>query len=159
MVDDDATPSGITLSVSPTSVNEGDGTTTITVSAAVGGGTTYGASQDLPITVTGSGSSGTVGFTPVSAFNLPVAAGASSGSATFALTPIDNAVDESDETVTVGSSSALVSNSPTITIHDNDEFSTVVDLGVSPTSVGEGNGATTITVTATVTSGGAFQDA
>ena len=157
LVDDDEAPSGVTLSVNPSSVDEGDGATTITVSAAVEGGTTYAATQVLRITVAGSGNSGTVGFNPVSAFDLSVAAGASSGSGTFELTPIDNAADETDETITVSSSSTLVTNSATITIHDNDEVSLTIDLSVSPSSVGEGDGATTITVT--VTSGGAFQDA
>ena len=155
LTDDDDTPS-IALSVSPTSVDEGSGATIITVTGTVGGGTTFGAAQSIALSVAGSGNAGVVGFAPVTGVALPVAAQATSGTTTFTLTPTDNQTDEGDETITISSTSDLVSNSATLTLHDNDGAATI-RLAASPTSVAEGDGATTVTVTAT--SSGTFSGA
>ena len=147
--DDDATPS-ISLSVNKSSVNENGGATSITVTATVGGSTRFAAAQTLPITVTGSGTGSAVDFAPVSKFNLNLSAGAASGTASFTITPTNDSVDESDETVTVGSSSSLVSSNATITISDDDATPTSVGLTVSPATVLENAGTTAVTVTASI---------
>ena len=150
ITDNDAAPTGVTLSLSTTSIAENAGATTITVTGTVGGTTTYGAKQTLSISVDGSGTAEAVDFAAVSDFNLEIAAEGTKGTATFTLTPTDDTVDEVNETVTVSSSNSIASNKPTITITDNDAAPTGVTLTVSPTAVDEGAGATTVTVTGTV---------
>ena len=159
LTDDDAAPKGIEFTVSPTSVDEADGATSVTVSASVKGGTTYAAAQSLPVTVTGSATDSAVDFAAVASFNLAVAAESTSGSATFTLTPTNDAVDETDESITVGSSSALVTQSATLTLTDDDAAPTGMALSVSPASVDEGDGATSVTVTATVQGGTTYATA
>ena len=153
LTDDDDAPSGIAIAVTPDSVQEGDGATTITLSATVLGGTTYGSGTALPISVKGSGASGVVGFTPVSDFTLTVPSGSSSAQSTFTLTPTDNSTADSDETVTIGSTSGLVNGSATVTITNDDLPAQSIALSVSPTSLGEGDGNTTFTVTGILASG------
>ena len=156
LTDNDDAPAGITLSVTPTLVVEDDGDTPITVTATVTGGTTYGTAQSLNLTVAGSGTPNAVGFTPVTGVTLPVAAAAASGKTTFMLTPLDNNDVNTPETITISSSSAVVSNTTTIELHDDDVNLTIA-LTVSPASVAEGDGPTPITVTATSTD--TFNDA
>ena len=150
ITDDDATPSGVTLSLSPTSVAENAGATTVTVTGTVGGTTTYGAKQTLSISVDGSGTAEAVDFAAVSDFNLEIAAEGTKGTATFTLTPTDDKVDEANETITVSSSNSIASNKPIITLTDNDAAPTGITLVVSEDTVDEGDGATTITLTGTV---------
>ena len=147
LTDDDDPPTGISLSVYPVSVSERDGDTTITVTGTVTGGTTYGAAQSLDLKVEGSGTTGVVGFAPVSGLTLSLAAGAGSGSTTFTLSPIDDADIAADETITISSSNPLVSDSAMITLYDDD--GSPIRLSVEPMTISEGDGATTITVTAT----------
>ena len=149
LTDDDAAPTGFTLSVHPTSVDEGDGNTTITLTGTVTGGTTYHAAQLLDIKVEGSGNTGVVGFTPVTGVALFIAPETLQNSITFTLSPVDNTDQDADETITISSTSPLVSDSATITLTDNDGIP--ITLSVSPASVSEGDGSITITVTATST--------
>ena len=151
LTDDDDAPTSITLTVDDDAVGEGDGATTITVTAAVDGATRFATATTVTVSVAGSGTATAVDFAAVSSFDISIAAGAESGNETFTLTPTDDAVDETDETVTVsGTSGSLTVNSATITLTDDDEAPTSITLTVNDNSVGEGDGATTITVTATV---------
>ena len=150
LTDDDATPTGISLALSTSAVSEGAGTTTITVTGTVSGTTTYRAKQTLPISVQGSGTASAVDFAAVPNFNLEIAAEGTRGSATFTLTPVDDQVDETNETVTVSSSNSIATNSPTITLSDNDAPPSGITLTVNTTSVDEGAGTTAITLTGTV---------
>ena len=145
--DDDATPS-ISLSVNKISLNEDDGATEITVTATLDGSTRFATAQTLPITVTGSGNTAAVDFSPVANFDLSIDAGASSGTATFTLSPIDDSVYESDETITIASTSPFVSDEATITILDNDHANVSVSLAISHTVIYEDGGAVEITVSA-----------
>ena len=147
LTDDDDAPSGISLSVYPMSVNEGDGDTTITVTGTVNGGTTYGAAQSLDLKVEGSGMTGVVDFAPISGVMVPLAAGAGTGTTTFVLSPVDNTDSNADETIIISSSNPLVSDSAMVTLYDDD--GTPISLSVDPMTISEGDGATTITVTAT----------
>ena len=154
ITDDDAAPTGIRLSVNPTSVDEDDGATTVTVTATVTGGTRYATARTVSVSVAGSGMATAVDFTPVPGFNISIGAGAASGSATFTLTPSDDSVDETQETITVaGTSFGVTVTSATLTLNDDDAAPTGIRLSVNPTSVDEDDGATTVTVTATVTGG------
>ena len=75
------------------------------------------------------------------AFDIEIAAGAASDTAGFTLTPTDDAVDETNETITVsGTSGSLTVNSATITLTDDDGAPTSITLTVDDSSVGEGDG-------------------
>ena len=151
LTDDDGTPTSITLTVNDDSVGEGDGATTITVTATLDGTTTLGSAATVRANVAGSGTATAVDFDTVAAFDITIAAGDASGTANFTLTPTNDVVDETDETITVrGTSAGLTVNSATISLTDNDAAPTAITLTVDDSSVGEGDGATSITVTATV---------
>ncbi len=148
LTDDDATPT-ISLAVNPSNIVESDGATAITLTASINELTTFAESQTIPINVAGSGITAAVDFLPVQDFSITLVAGTYSETATFTLTPIDDSEDETDETITVASTSALVANSATIVLVDDDATPGIL-LSVTPSSVREDDGPTEITVTATV---------
>ena len=128
ILDDESASTTVTLTVSPTSVREdarrayeyGAAETTVTVTAALDGD----ARGQTEVTVSVSGDSATAGtdYTAVQDFTITIAAGETSGTGTFTLAPIDDLVDEPDETVTVtGTTTSGLSVEPaTIRIEDND---------------------------------------
>ncbi len=129
ITDDDDAPGGITLSAEPTTVGEGAGGTTVTVTATVNGATRFAAEQTVTVSVGGSGSgdSATEGtdYAAVADFGIAIAAGAAGGSASFTLTPADDGVAEDGETVSIGGAlagvtvtgtSVTIDDSPTLTV-------------------------------------------
>ncbi|MXZ99501.1 MAG: hypothetical protein F4Z23_10760, partial [Acidimicrobiaceae bacterium] len=147
LVDDDAAPSGVALSVDDDAVNEGDGAQTITVTAAVQGTTRYALARTVTVSVAGSGDADVVGFTAVGNFDITIAAGADSGTNTFMLTPTDDSVDEYDETITVSGAGSDVASvtSDTIELSDNDD--TTVTMSAPSGDVGEASGTKDVTLT------------
>jgi len=148
LIDDDEVPT-ITLSASPESILENDGATTVTVTATLNRQLPLDSDQILPIRVAGSGTLAAVDFLPVQDFDLTLAAGTHTGTAVFTLTPTDDSEDEINETITVGSTNELVTNSATIVLVDDDDTPSI-SLSAAPSSVREDDGPTEITVTATV---------
>ena len=167
--DNDGAPSTIALSVDTDggtggeqdTVGEEDGATTVTVTATVQGSTRFGTAQDVTVKVGKSGDAAVEGtdYANVADFTLTIAAGAASGTKTFSLTPTNDVLDESDETLTVeGTHGSATVTADTITIEDNDGAPSTIALSVdtdggtggAQDTVGEGAGATTVTVTATV---------
>ena len=145
-----AVSTAVTLSVDPTSVSEGAGGTTITVTGTLNGATR---SSDTPVTVSVNSGTATVGtdFATVSDFTLTIPAEATRGSTTFSLTPTDDDMYEGAETLTVsGTTTGLTVDATTITITDNDAAPTKVILSVDPATVSEGASGTPITVTGTL---------
>ena len=147
----------ITISISgPSNVDEGDRTTDYTVSLSPDGVTptadltvSYGtadgtakAGSDYTAT------SGTLTFTNTAA-----------GSQTFTVQTTEDTFDESNETFTVtisspsgggGPTPTLGTSSVTTTIDDDDDAISGITLTVNPTSVGEDDGKTEFTVTASL---------
>ena len=119
-VDDDETPSTtVTLAVSPAAVGESAGATTVTVTGTLDAAPF---TQDTVVSVTESPGTATPGsdYRPGAA-TLTIAAGDTSGTATLTFKPVDDAVDESDETVIVkGETSGLPVTPATLTITDDD---------------------------------------
>ena len=151
LTDDDAAPTSITLTVDDDSVGEGDGATTITVTATVDGTTRFAAAKTVRVGVAGSRTASAVDFTGVSAFDITIAAGAASGTASFTLTPTDDTMEETDETITVsGTSTGLTVNPDTITLTDDDGTPPTVTLALSPTSIAESGATNATTVTASL---------
>ncbi|MYD78093.1 MAG: hypothetical protein F4239_04080, partial [Gammaproteobacteria bacterium] len=99
--EDDAAPAGLTLSVSPSNVGEQDGDSSVTVTAMLDGGITF--TEDTTVTVSvGDGTAVSPGdYAPVDDFKIAIPAGQSSGTDDFTLTPVNDAVDEHEETVSV----------------------------------------------------------
>ena len=156
LTDDDAASESIALSLDRTEVAENAGDTTVTVTATLNASART-AETVVDLTVSGSGAADAVDFTPVTPFTLTIPPNAASGQAMFTLTPMDDVVDESNETVTV---SGAVAAAPTLAVHaasltltDDDEASDAIALSLSPAEVGEGAGTATVTVTATMNAG------
>ena len=152
--DDDAKP---TLSIGDAAAVTEGGTASFTISLSAESG------RDVTVKwATAADSDGanpaTSGedYTAVSATTVTIAAGATE--ATVSVTTLQDAIDEPAETFRVELSSptnADVSSDAgagtgTGTINDDDNAPTSISLSASPASVGEEDGATEITVTATV---------
>ena len=138
----------LNLAVIPDQVAEGATEVVHAVTATLTGGTR---ATDTNVTVSVSGDTATAGddFVAVPDFTLTIPAGTASGEGSFTMAPVDDSLDEPDETVTVsGAASGLVVLPATVTIVDDDEASMI--LAVHPASVPEGGGAARVTVTATL---------
>ena len=147
---------GLALSVNPTSVNEAAGDATVSVTATLNGGAFTG-STEVTVAVGATGEQATEGtdYATVADFTLTIAAGARTGTATFTLRPTNDNFGEGPETLSVsgtptGSAAGLTVVNTQITIIDDDAVSSGMTLSVSPPSVAENAGATSVTVTATL---------
>ena len=152
VTDDDAPPTGITLSTSPTTIAENAGTTTVTVTAEVNGTTRYADAKTVTVSVAGHNTAGKVQFMPVTNFDITIPAGQTSQTNTFDLTPTDDSTDTADgqASVTGTMTGGGSVTSTTIAVTDDDATPTAITLSVDDNSVAEGDSGTTINVTATV---------
>ena len=118
--DNDAAPS-VALSVSPATVAENAGATTVTVRGDVQGATRFGAPDTIAVSVAASGAQGVTGFAAVEDFDLVIPAAADAGSTTFTLTPTNDNTDQADETITIsGAAEGVTVTSATLTLEDDD---------------------------------------
>ena len=103
----DGAATSVTLSVSPSSVVEDAGSTSVTVTATADAAVAV----NTPVTVTIGGGTATSGtdYAAVSDFTITIAANATSGTGTFTLTPTQDTAIEGGERVIVSSSSTAVS--------------------------------------------------
>ena len=152
LVDDDEESTRILLSAVPGRVSEGAGRTPVVVTAMLDRGLRQSPTT-VAVSVVGSGDPSAAAFEPVPDFAVVIAAGASSGTATFTLDPEDDAVVESDETLTVSGTSDLPVTSATVALADDDEPSTRILLSAAPGRVSEDAGPTAVVVTATLDRG------
>ena len=154
ITDDEATSTLVTLTVAPPSITEGASGNAQVVTVT---GRLDAAARETDATVTLSITGGTAvantDFTPVTDVTLTIDAGETSGTATFTLAPVDDNIDEPDETVRVNGTSGTTGLSVgqpvgglTVTITDNDDAPTVT-LVLSPTSISENGGSSTVTAT------------
>ena len=155
--DNDAAPAEITLTASPDAVNEDDGPTEITVTAAFPKDSAV-LTEDVAVSVSAAGggdSPASAGdYTPVETFDITIPAGETSGEATFTLTVTDDNTVEGDETITITGTTAAAAitavNSTGLTIDDDDDR---LILTVSANTAAEGGAAAEITVTASLPEG------
>ena len=135
----------VTLSVSPSEVQEG-ASRTVTVMAELDGAART-VDTDIAITVA-PGTAAATDFAPVNGFTLTIPAQQKSGTAMFSLDTVDDQTDEPDETVRVtGTTSGLTvapSGGVTVTIGDDDSEPRVT-LELSPASISENGGSSTVT--------------
>jgi len=129
VTDDDAAPTGITLSASPDEVAEDIIAVTVTVTATVDGTTRFGEARTVTISVGEDGDSAAEGtdyaeYRGVADFPIVIVPGAASGFATFVLAVEDDDIDENDEILTVSGSvdgpSPVTVTGTEITIIDDD---------------------------------------
>ncbi len=150
--DNDTVSSSIVLTLDPERVTEQGGQQTVRVTATLNAGAR---SENTVVQVAVAGNTATAvdDFGAVNSFNLTIPAEAASAEADFSLTPVDDALVEGDETLTVSGTAALPVTAATLTISDDDTASTGIELTLDPTSVTEDGGAQTVTVTATLNAG------
>ncbi len=138
---------GLTTDVS--SVSEHDGATTVTVTAHIHP-TVYG---NVYVTVSVGGGTATSGtdYAAVSNFTITIPNKASSATGTFTLTPTQDALLESDETININGSGShfnfYAGQGTSIKLTDAQPIA----LSVHPSSVSEGAAGTQVAVTATAT--------
>ena len=168
ITDDDAAPTGITLTVSPATVGEGAGETEITVTATVNGTTRYVDAKTVTVSVGGGTAISGTDYDTVTNFDITIAAGEASKVGTFDLTPTEDDLHEGNETINVsGTSGSLTITPATVTINDDDAAPSGITLSVdtngstsgTPSTVAEDAGATVVTVTATVNGETRYVDA
>ena len=152
ILDDDVASTQITLTASPARVSEDDGATDIEVTATLDGSARTDATE-ITVSVAGSGNAGAVDFAEVQDFTITIAALHNSGTATFTLTPINDEVDELDETLSVTGTSFMTVNGTEVELTDDDATSSSIALTVQPPRVSESDGATDIAVMATLDAG------
>ena len=103
VTDDDSASTAVTLSVEPAALAEAAGTTAVTVTAVLDAAAR---TTETALTVTVGSGTATAGtdFAAVDAFTVTIPAGAYRATGTFRLAPVDDAVDEGDETVAISGS-------------------------------------------------------
>ena len=145
ITDNEVPSTAVTLSVSPSDIREGD-SQTVTVTAELDGAARTGETQ-IAITV-GAGTAATTDFQPVTGFTVIIPPEAKSGSADFTLNTVQDETDEPDETVRVTGRTpglrTMPSGGVTVTIVDDDP-SPVVTLVLTPDSIREDGGSSTVT--------------
>ena len=158
VTDDDATPGGVTLTVdtngaadgTPDTVAEGAGATAVTVTATVNGSTRYGEAKTVTVSVADGTAASPADYAAVADFDIVIPANAAGHAGTFTITPVDDAIDEPGETVSVAGALSGVTVTPdTLTITDNDATPTVT-LALDPASIDESGAGNESTVTATL---------
>ena len=125
VTDDDGPPTGIRLTVDVPSVAEDAvAAATITVTAAVAGGSAFDAQRTVVVSVGEATDTATEGtdYATVANFDIVIPKGAKSATGNFSLAPTDDDVDEgTGETVGVaGTSGSLPVTPATVTITDDD---------------------------------------
>ena len=141
VVDDDTPSAAVRLAVTPTTVPEAAGNEgrAIVVTATLDGAVRAEPTA-IEVTVAG-GTASAADFAAVSAITLTIPAASGSAAATFTLRPVDDAVDETDETVAVSGATdeGLTVHGATAVIVDDDTRGVVV----APTalSLNEGDSA------------------
>ena len=122
VADDDSASTAVTLSVEPAALAEAAARTAVTVTAVLDAAARTTATA---VTVTVGSGTATAGadFAAVSAFTVTIPAGAYRATGTFRLAPVDDAVDEGDETVAVSGSTGAAGldvSGAAVTIADDD---------------------------------------
>ena len=104
--DDDQASRKVALSLSPDRVGEDAGSETVTVTAALDGAARAGATE-VQVTVTGNTAQAVTDFATVQPFTVTIPEGEMSATGTFSFAPVNDSIDEGDETVTVGGTVAV----------------------------------------------------
>ena len=123
VTDDDQPETQIALELDPGTVPEGAGATAITVTARLSPDA-QAVSTEVTVSVTGDTATAGADYAAVAPVTLTIAAGQTTATASFTVTPVDDAVDEADETLAVSGVTAapeLPVTAATLTLGDDDE--------------------------------------
>ena len=163
----------LTLAVTPATLTESDGETAVTVTATLDAGAAWAAAQvggkaaeNIVISVTSTGAANAVQFTAAAppSFDLPNSAVTTTGAGaytarattTLRITPTANNQYNAPETITLTAAGAgapdaagltLRVKPPAAAITLSDDDAPVVTLSLSPTSITENGGQSTVTAT------------
>ena len=154
IVDDEAPPEEIILSVVPLSFSEDAGTVLVNVSAAFPAGS-FVLDENADVAVSVSGVSADSGdFLPVEGFNLTIPAGNLTVSGNFSLELVDDSVSEGNETLEVeGYSEGFAIRSVVLTIVDDEAPPDQILLSAAPLSFSEDAGTVVVNVSAAFPAG------
>ena len=144
--DDDALPT-VALVLTPQSIGENGGVSTVTATLSPA------SSEAVEVTVSATADSPAVSgdFTLSANQVLTIAAGETTSTGTVTIMAVNNAVDAPNKTVTVsasatGGNGVSAPSDRTLTIND-DETTPTVALVLTPSSIGENGGVSTVTAT------------
>ena len=169
ITDDDNRSRLVTLSVDTdtdamgeqTDIGEGDGATSVLVTATLNDAVRSDATVvELTFTAGSAVAGSTEDYVPSGTLQVTIPANEVSGHQTITITPNDERIDDGDKTITIGAlptSGLGIVSAPSITLEDNDDAPTAIELTVDPTSVREqgpagGSGLTTsVEITASFT--------
>ena len=133
-------PETITLSVSPDTIAEDAGATETTVTATMSAARATDTVVDLTL---GGTALDPADYTATGLASITIPANSTSGTATLTITPINDAVQEVDETITVsGTSGARPVTSADIILTNVTQPAPVISFETAPESVDEGQTAT-----------------
>ena len=143
ITDDERPSTKVTLSVTPATVGEGAGATELTVTGMLDGAAVSAATEVALAVSDGTAEAADYGATTAT---LTIAGAQTSGMATLTLTPVDDHVDEPNETVSVGGTvtGSLTVTPTTVTITDDDEPQWA--LTALPATIAENGGTTEVQV-------------
>ncbi len=147
----------LTLRAEPRRLEEGAGPATVTLTVTVRSGTPYDESLAVALEFAGTAIRAT-DYTVAGALTFTLPAGQVSASTTLALTPIDDSLDEPDETIEIIGNAGLGRTGPAvILLEDNDIPPARIFLSVAPDTLQEADPSNTgVTLTATVDGNTAF---
>ena len=163
--DDDQTSRKVVLSLSPDRVDENAGSPTVTVTAALDGAARASITE-VQVTVTGNTAQAVTDFAVVPPFTVTIPQGQTSGTGTFSFAPVNDSIDERDETVSVGRtvSGLPVDSASLLLVDDDDRGVTVSEMTLTLLEGGsttytvklnsEPTGNVTVTPVVTVIGGG-----
>ena len=122
VTDDDSASTAVTLSVEPAALAEAAGTTAVTVTAVLDAAARTTATAVTVTVASGTATAGT-DFAAVGAFTVTIPARQYRATGSFRLAPVDDALDERDETVAVSGSTGaggLDVTGAAVTLADDD---------------------------------------
>ena len=159
LVDDDAAPTGISLSVDDPDIAEGEPTADVILTATVNGGTTFARPLTVALAFGGTATEGREGdYTVSGPASIPIPPGAGAATVTLMFTPVDDSRDELDEIIEIAGTTPtnLPVNPASLTVLDNDE--SLLTLRAEPRRLEEGAGPATVTLAVTVRSGAPYDE-
>ena len=160
ITDDDTASASITLTTLPVSVSESASGRTVTVTATLDGSVTLSTATEVTVSVGGGTATSGTDYGEVSNFTVTIPKETASGTGTFTLTPMQDSIAEGDETIDVtGMATDFTVTQAQVTLTDDETAPASITLTVSPTSVSEDDGATPVTVTATLGGSATLPDA
>ena len=150
LTDDEGSPT-VTLILKPSSISENGGSSTVTAELSHASG----AETTVTVSATAGANAADGDFT-LSGTELMIAPGVTTSTGTVTIGAVNNDADEPNKEVTVSASAAnsqgvTVPASVTLTIEDDEEAPTMT-LILTPNSIGENGGSSTVTATLNRTS-------